>query len=84
MEFKELACACQGWYKFHIVPVRKAKFTVTNYTKQFITVIKIIAAFRLEFRSFRLNIGRDGVTWVMLFVIVSHFRRIRSTAKNDY
>jgi hypothetical protein len=63
--------------------LRMTKFTVTTFTKQFLTVVKILAAVRLEFRSCRFNVGVYDGTWVVLLVIVSVFRRIRSTAKND-
>ena len=63
--------------------LRMTKFAVTTFTKQFLTVTKILAAVRLEFRSCHFNISRCDGTWVVLFVIVSVFRGIRSTAKND-
>jgi len=44
---------------------------MSDFTKQFLTVIKFRAAVRLEFRSCRRNIGRYNGTWVVLFVIVS-------------
>ena len=56
---------------------------MSDFTKQFLAVIKMLAAVRLEFRSCRLSVGRYDGTWAVLFVIVSVFRRIRSTAKND-
>jgi len=63
--------------------LRMTKFTLTTFTKQFLTITKILAAVRLEFRLCHFNTSGSDDTWVVLFVIVSVFRRIRSTAKND-
>jgi hypothetical protein len=63
-KLNNLRALVRGGTRFISFLLRKTKFTLATVTKQSIAVIKILAAVRLEFRSCRLNMGRNYGTYL--------------------